>query len=195
MTAVVARPLFLCLVVFPCSVLACAQSGTNAIQSVPEATSTSTDFFAMPGSDFDRPGLVPKANLNVGIGHTFGLLKKNPFGDELTFSYTYENAGSHGFFHTDFGSHTEAVGIMKNFGLPRTKVVTGYTWSRWGSPASRVTDMSRIISTTVRPSVPRFTSTITIPSGSRSRITRFQPFRGTQPLASDTRGAGKPHTL
>jgi hypothetical protein len=72
---------------------------------------TSTDFFIMPGSDFDRPGLVPRANLNIGIGHTFKFLNKDPIGDELTFHYTYENAGSHGFFHTNFGSHTEALGI------------------------------------------------------------------------------------
>jgi hypothetical protein len=88
---------------------------------------TSTDFFIMPGSDFDRPGLVPRANLNIGIGHSFGFLKKDPIGDELTLSYTYENAGSHGFFHTDFGSHTEALGVMKNFNLPRIKAVSGYT--------------------------------------------------------------------
>ena len=93
---------------------------------------TSTDFFVMPGSDFDRPGMVTRANLNIGIGHTFGFLKKDPVGDELTFAYTYENAGSHGFFHANFGSHTEALGVMKNFGLPKTKVVTGYTWIQGG---------------------------------------------------------------
>jgi hypothetical protein len=59
-------------------------------------------------------------------------LKKDPIGDELTFGYTYENAGSHGFFHTNFGSHTEALGVMKNFGLPKTKMVTGYTWVQVG---------------------------------------------------------------
>jgi len=93
---------------------------------------TSTDLFVMPGSDFDRPGLVTRANLNIGIGHTFGFLKKDPIGDELTVTYTYENAGSHGFFHTSFGSHTEALGVMKNFGLPKTKVVSGYTWIQAG---------------------------------------------------------------
>jgi hypothetical protein len=93
---------------------------------------TSTDFFVMPGSDFDRPGLVPRVNLNIGIGHTFGFLHRDPIGDELTFGYTYENAGTHGFFHTNFGSHTEALGVMKNFNLPKTKVVTGYTWVQAG---------------------------------------------------------------
>jgi hypothetical protein len=86
----------------------------------------------MPGSDFDRPGLVPRINLNAGIGHTFGFLKKDPIGDELTFAYTYENAGTHGFFHTRFGSHTEALGVMKNFSLPKTKIATGYTWVQAG---------------------------------------------------------------
>jgi hypothetical protein len=97
-----------------------------------EMSGTSTDLFVMPGSDFDRPGLVPRANLNIGIGHTFGFLKKDPIGDELTFSYTYENAGTHGFFHTDFGSHTEALGVMKNFALPKTKTVGGYTMIQAG---------------------------------------------------------------
>jgi hypothetical protein len=59
-------------------------------------------------------------------------LKKNPIGDELTFGYTYENAGTHGFLHTDFGEHTESVGLMKNFGLPKTKLVSGYTWIQGG---------------------------------------------------------------
>jgi hypothetical protein len=98
----------------------------------PEASSgTSTDLFIMLGSDFDRPGWVTKANYNIGIGHTFGFLKKDPFGDELTFAYTYENAGS-GFWHSDFGSDTESLGLMKNFGLPKTKRVTGYTWIQAG---------------------------------------------------------------
>jgi len=94
-------------------------------------TGTSTDFYIMLGSDFDRPGLLPKANYNIGIGHTFGFLKKDPIGDELTFAYTYEDAGS-GFWHSDFGSHTESAGVMKNFGLPKTKVVSGYTWVQVG---------------------------------------------------------------
>jgi hypothetical protein len=108
-------------------------------QDSPQATTTdtsqdagtSTDFFVMLGSDFDRPGLLPKANYNIGIGHTFGFLKKDPIGDELTFAYTYEDAGS-GFWHSDFGSHTESFGVMKNFGLPKTKVVSGYTWVQVG---------------------------------------------------------------
>jgi len=86
----------------------------------------------MFGSDLVRPGLLPKANYNIGLGHTFGFLKKDPLGDELTFAYTYENGGSHGFLHTPFGSHTEAAGVMKNFGLPRTKRLSGYTWIQGG---------------------------------------------------------------
>src|ERR1035438_10304017 len=61
---------------------------------VQESAGTSTDLFVMFGSDFDRPGLLPRANYNIGIGHTFGFLKKDPIGDELTFGYTYENAGT-----------------------------------------------------------------------------------------------------
>jgi hypothetical protein len=97
-----------------------------------EDSGTSNDLFVMFGSDFVRPGLEPKANYNIGLGHTFKFLKKDPIGDEITFAYTYENAGSHGFLHTDFGSHTEALGIMKNFAIPGTKRVTGYTWIQGG---------------------------------------------------------------
>jgi hypothetical protein len=97
-----------------------------------EAPSTSTDLFVMGGSDFDRPGLLPRANYNIGIGHTFAFLKKDPFGDELTFGYTYENAGTHGFLHTRFGEHTESLGIMKNLSIPKTTVWTWYTWIQSG---------------------------------------------------------------
>ena len=97
-----------------------------------EAPSTSTDLFVMGGSDVDRPGSLPRANYNIGIGHTFGFLKKDPFGDELTFGYTYENAGTHGFLHTNFGEHTESLGIMKNLSIPRTTVWTWYTWIQSG---------------------------------------------------------------
>src|SRR5450631_1833146 len=113
--------------------LASGQATPPSSPSPSEAqTGTSTDLFIMFGSDFVRPGLAPKANYNIGLGHTFAFLKKDPIGDEVTFGYTYENGGSHGFLHTPFGSHTEALGIMKNFGLPRTKRLTGYTWIQVG---------------------------------------------------------------
>jgi hypothetical protein len=106
--------------------------GAQQIQSGSiQESSTSTDFFIMLGSDFDRPGLASKANYNIGIGHTFGFLKKNPVGDELTLAYTYEDAGS-GFWHSQFGSHTESAGVMKNFGIPKIKSITGYTWIQLG---------------------------------------------------------------
>jgi hypothetical protein len=114
-----------------------APAGVAMAQSNPPpagemgATGTSTDFYVMLGSDFDRPGLLPKANYNIGIGHTFGFLHKDPFGDELTVSYTYEDAGS-GFWHSQYGSDTESFGVMKNFGLPKTKRVTAYTWIQGG---------------------------------------------------------------
>jgi hypothetical protein len=102
------------------------QSQTPSPASMQDA-GTSTDLFVMLGSDFVRPGLLPKANYDIGIGHTFDFLKKDPIGDELTFAYTYEDAGA-GFWHSDFGSHTESVGVMKNFGLPKTKLVSAFTW-------------------------------------------------------------------
>jgi hypothetical protein len=110
----------------------CAQSQSTSAGSEAEPSGTSTDLFVMIGSDFDRPGLVPRANYNIGIGHTFGFLKKDPIGDELTFGYTYENGGTHGFFHTAFGEHTESAGVMKNFSLPAMKAVSGYTWLQGG---------------------------------------------------------------
>lgn len=105
-----------------------------AFAQTQEAASSgaSTDLFIMFGSDFDRPGLLPRANYNLGIGHTFGFLKKDWFGDELTFAYTYENSGTHGFLHTASGEDTESIGVMKNFPLPKTKRVTGYTWTQTG---------------------------------------------------------------
>jgi len=104
----------------------------SASGSGSEGTSTSTDLFVMLGSDFDRPGWLTKANYNIGIGHTFGFLKKDPFGDELTVAYTYENAGA-GFWSSTFGSDTESLGIMKNFGLPKIKQVSAYTWIQGGA--------------------------------------------------------------
>jgi hypothetical protein len=109
-----------------------AAQDTAPAAPAPENSGTSTDLFVMFGSDLVRPGLLPKANYNIGLGHTFKFLKKNPIGDEITFAYTYENAGSHGFLHTDFGSHTEALGLMKNFAIPGTKRVSGYTWIQGG---------------------------------------------------------------
>ena len=120
-----ARVLALACLIAP--VLGCAQSSPEA-----PAGGTSTDLFVMFGSDVIRPGAALKANYNIGIGHTFGFLKKDPIGDEITFSYTYENGGSHGFLHTNYGSHTEAIGLMKNFALPKTKRVSAYTWIQGG---------------------------------------------------------------
>src|SRR3984957_3746189 len=113
--------------------LGCLSVGALAQTAASDAESgTSNDLFIMFGSDLVRPGLLPKANYNIGMGHTFSFLKKDPFGDEITFGYTYENAGSHGFLHTDFGAHTEALGLMKNFAIPGTKRLTGYTWTQGG---------------------------------------------------------------
>ena len=112
--------------------LLAGQGFAQSPSSQPEASGTSTDLFVMFGSDVVRPGLLPKANYNIGIGHTFRFLKKDPLGDELTFSYTYENNGSHGFLHTDFGAHTETLGLMKNFSIPGSKRLGAYTWIQGG---------------------------------------------------------------
>jgi hypothetical protein len=110
-------------------------AGMPAVPGMPGmamGSGAANDLFVMSGSDFDRPGLLPRANYDIGIGHMVGFLKKNPFGDELTFGYMYENSGTHGFLHTGFGEHTESVGVMKNFPLPATKRLTGYTWIQTG---------------------------------------------------------------
>src|SRR5580704_17364254 len=112
-------------------VLARAPFCRAQVQPPPGDSGTSTDLFVMLGPDLDRPGVVAKANYNVGVGHTFAFLKKDPIGDEITLAYTYENAGP-GFWHSAFASDTESVGIMKNFGLPRTQRVTAYTWVQIG---------------------------------------------------------------
>ena len=122
----------LVLALFVLHSLAHAQAPSGSAAPAEADTGTSNDLFVMFGSDLVRPGLEPKANYNIGLGHTFGFLKKDFFGDEITFGYTYENAGSHGFLHTSFGSHTEALGLMKNFPLPKTKRLTGYTWLQTG---------------------------------------------------------------
>jgi len=117
-----------CVLVVVCRGLAAQAPAATAT----EEAGTSTDLFIMAGSDLDRPGWLPRANYNIGVGHAFGFLKKDPFGDEVTLSYTYENGGSHGFLHTSYGEDTEALGIMKNFSLPKTKRLTGYTWIQGG---------------------------------------------------------------
>jgi hypothetical protein len=96
------------------------------------SSGTTNDLFVMLGSDVDRPGLLPRANYSIGIGHMFDFLKKDPLGDELTFGYMYENSGTHGFLHTAFGEHTASVGVMRNFPLPASKRLTGYTWIQTG---------------------------------------------------------------
>ena len=123
---------FLAMITFVASPAVNSQAPRGTAAPLEEASSTSSDLFIMMGSDFDRPGILPRANYNIGIGHTFGFLKKDPLGDELTFSYTYENAGTHGFFYTGYGEHTEQLGVMKNFGILGTKVVMGYTWVESG---------------------------------------------------------------
>jgi hypothetical protein len=102
-----------------------SSSASTPASASATSPSTSTDLFIMAGSDIDRPGALPRANYNIGLGHTFAFLKKDPIGDELTFAYTYENAGTHGFLHTQYGEHSEQFGVMKNFAIQTG--VTSYT--------------------------------------------------------------------
>ncbi len=58
------------------SVLLCAVAWCVVLhaQSSPAPmgmSGTSTDLFVMAGSDIDRPGLLSRANYNIGIGHSF----------------------------------------------------------------------------------------------------------------------------
>jgi hypothetical protein len=104
------------------------------------AKAQSTDIFVMPGTDFSRPGLYTRANLNIGIGHVPDFLAHNDsfhplLGTELTFAYTYENAGSYGWLHSNQGAHTEAIGEMRNFQWfthSKAPLITEYTWVQLG---------------------------------------------------------------
>jgi hypothetical protein len=147
----------------------------------------------MIGSDFDRPGLLPRANYNIGIGHTFGFLKKDPIGDELTFGYTYENAGTHGFLHTTYGEHTESAGVMKNFSLPKTKTVTGYTWLQSGitSYTGNIRVQNRLDSGVSLGAIVHFNNNNSIwLQESYSKVARLSRFPGTPHPASGIRIAG-----
>jgi hypothetical protein len=144
-------------------------AGMTGMPGMAGSSGANNDLFVMSGSDFDRPGLLPRANYSIGIGHMFDFLKKDLLGDELTFGYMYENSGTHGFLHTAFGEHTESVGVMKNFPLPATKRLTGYTWVQTGITA--YTGNPRLQN--------RLGSSLSLGA-----------IHGTQPQASATRGAG-----
>ena len=92
-----------------------------------EKAEPATDLTIFLGSDFVRPGLLPRANLNVAIGHSFHFLRHDPLGSKLTFGYTYENTGTHGFFHTDFGEHTEQLGLLRDIRLGHSERFSAYT--------------------------------------------------------------------
>jgi hypothetical protein len=91
-----------------------------------------TDFTLLVGSDFVRPGSLPRANLSLGMGHTFDVLEKDPLGRGVTFGYAYENTGTHGFFHTNFGEHSELLGQMRDFRVWKKHHITGYNWLQGG---------------------------------------------------------------
>jgi hypothetical protein len=80
-----------------------AQTAANTSVDNPSEASASNDLFVMFGSDLVRPGLAPKRELQYRSRSHVQVSEEELVGDELTFSYTYENAGSHGFLHTDFG--------------------------------------------------------------------------------------------
>jgi hypothetical protein len=61
----------------------------------------SNDLFVMFGSDLVRPGLLPKPNYNIVLGHTFKFLGKDPIGDEITFAYTYEMLAPNWYYQHD----------------------------------------------------------------------------------------------
>jgi hypothetical protein len=91
-----------------------------------------TDITLLVGSDFVRPGSLPRVNLSLGVGHDFEALKKDPLGSGVTFGYAYENTGTHGFFHTNFGEHSELLGQMRDFHLSRKHHIAAYNWLQGG---------------------------------------------------------------
>ena len=93
-----------------------------------EEEEPATDVTLFFGSDFIRPDLVPRANLAFAVGHSFHFLRHDPLGAKLTFAYTYENTGTHGFIHTRFGEHTEQLGLLRDIKLgPHSKRFSAYT--------------------------------------------------------------------
>ena len=57
-----------------------AQESTSppaGMPGMPGMGGSTTDLFVMFGSDVDRPGLLPRANYSIGIGHMFAFLKKD----------------------------------------------------------------------------------------------------------------------
>ncbi len=86
-----------------------------------------TDITILIGSDFIRPDLVPRANLSIGIGHSFRFLRHDPLGSKLTFGYTYENTGTHGFIHTHFGEHTEQLGLLRDIKFGHSERFSAFT--------------------------------------------------------------------
>ena len=101
--------------------------GKEAESREAEAPEPATDVTVFVGSDFVRPGLLPRANLSVAVGHSFKFLRRNPLGSKLTFGYTYENTGTHGFFHTSFGEHTEQLGLLRDIKLGHQERFSAYT--------------------------------------------------------------------
>jgi hypothetical protein len=74
--------ILLCLIL---PVVGFAQGASDA-----SADGTSTDLFVMFGSDLIPCGLALRASYNIGLGHTFGFLQKDPIGDEITFLHLRE---------------------------------------------------------------------------------------------------------
>ena len=97
-----------------------------------EEAEPATDLTIFLGSDFLRPGLLPRANLTFAVGHSFKFLRRNPLGSKLTFGYTYENTGTHGFFHTQFGEHTEQLGLLRDIRLGHQERLSAYTIAQAG---------------------------------------------------------------
>jgi hypothetical protein len=99
--------------------------------SIGKSFAQMADIYVMSGSDVTRPGLSLRANLNAGFGYNLKAINNKIAGDELTFSYTYENAGSHGFWHTSQGAHTESLGLLHSVAFGKSRYGL-YLWPQLG---------------------------------------------------------------
>jgi hypothetical protein len=109
----------------------------------PSDACTLIDFIPTPGSDSDRPGLAPTANLNIGIGHTFRLLKKAPLVTNLCSPIDRKVQNPRVVLQLQLAfDRAQKLGVMKNFNLSKTEVVTGYM--RQASAVSRAMTRLRI---------------------------------------------------
>lgn len=75
-------------------VIATGSGLAQTFAEAPAAEGTSTDLFVMFGSDVVRSSDASKTNSNIGLGQTFGFLKKDPIGATTTAPSGFKNCST-----------------------------------------------------------------------------------------------------